>query len=74
MLRVTNTGPEIAPDERDRIFDRFYRSDPARTRRVDGTGLGLSLAREIARAHGGDLVLAASGNDETVFALSLPVV
>lgn len=43
--------------DRHRIFDRFHRGDPARTRQVEGIGLGLSLAREIARAHGGDLTL-----------------
>ena len=57
VLRIANTGPPLAPEERVKIFERFYRGDPSRNRRVDGVGLGLSLAREIALAHGGDLAV-----------------
>lgn len=56
-LTIANTGKSIPPSERGRIFDRFYRADPSRNRKIEGVGLGLSLAREIARAHQGDLVL-----------------
>ncbi len=56
-LRLTNTAAPIPAAARERIFDRFYRLDSARSRDAGGSGLGLSLAREIARAHGGDLVL-----------------
>ncbi len=66
-LSVSNTGPGIPAADQDRVFERFYRADPARSRRVDGQGLGMSLAREIFRAHGGDLVLAGSGDDLTTF-------
>lgn len=66
-LSVSNTGPGIPPADQDRVFERFYRADPSRSRRVDGQGLGMSLAREIFRAHGGDLVLAGSGDDLTTF-------
>jgi two-component system heavy metal sensor histidine kinase CusS len=55
VLRIANTGPPLAAEERERIFERFYRGDPSHNRRVDGVGLGLSLAREIALAHGGEL-------------------
>lgn len=55
VFRISNTGPPLGPEERAKIFERFYRGDPSRNRRVDGVGLGLSLAREIALAHGGDL-------------------
>lgn len=55
VLRIANTGPTLSREEKDRIFERFYRGDPSRNRRVDGVGLGLSLAREIALAHGGEL-------------------
>ncbi|MBN3906834.1 MAG: HAMP domain-containing protein [Nostoc sp. NMS1] len=58
--------------ERDRIFDRFYRGDPARTRNIEGIGLGLSLAREIARAHHGDLTLDSTFG-QTAFTLTLPM-
>jgi two-component system, OmpR family, heavy metal sensor histidine kinase CusS len=72
-LAVTNTGPGIPADDQGRLFERFYRADPARGRRVDGIGLGLSIAREIVRAHGGDLVLVESGEDRTTFRMRLPV-
>jgi two-component system heavy metal sensor histidine kinase CusS len=72
-LSVTNTGPAIAPGDRARVFDRFYRADPARSRGVDGLGLGLSLSREIARLHGGEVVLQSSTPEATVFVLTLPL-
>ncbi|MBE8992155.1 ATP-binding protein [Nostoc sp. LEGE 12450] len=59
--------------ERERIFDRFYRGDPARTRKIEGIGLGLSLAREIARAHHGDLTLDSTVFGQTAFTLTLPI-
>lgn len=72
-LSVRNTGPPIPPKERELVFDRFYRADPARSRGVDGLGLGVSLARGIARLHGGDIALDASTPEATVFALTLPL-
>jgi two-component system, OmpR family, heavy metal sensor histidine kinase CusS len=72
VLRVANTGVPIPPADRERIFERFYRADPSRSGRIDGTGLGLSLAREIIRAHGGDLSLEASDVHLTQFAVKLP--
>jgi signal transduction histidine kinase len=72
-LTVANTGPEIPPDDRERIFDRFHRVDRSRDRRVEGAGLGLSLSREIVRAHDGDLTLVSSDRRQTVFALTLPL-
>jgi len=74
LIRVANTGSQIPPVERNRIFERFYRADPARSGRVEGTGLGLSLAREIIRAHGGDLSLEAYNDEFTRFAVKLPLV
>jgi len=71
-LNIGNTGPGIPPEEQSRVFDRFCRLDAARNRGVDGVGLGLSLAREIARAHGGDVVLKESRNGWTCFSLTLP--
>jgi signal transduction histidine kinase len=71
-LRVSNTGPGIGADDRVRVFDRFYRGDQSHGREVDGVGLGLSLSREIARAHGGDLTLEAAEDGVTTFLLSLP--
>jgi signal transduction histidine kinase len=55
VFRIANTGPTLSQEEREKIFERFYRGDPSRNRRIDGVGLGLALAREIAHAHGGQL-------------------
>jgi len=71
-IEVANSSPGIAPAHREKIFERFFRADPARGRGVDGLGLGLPLAREIARAHGGDLSLARSPPGEVAFVLALP--
>ncbi|NPV47534.1 MAG: HAMP domain-containing protein [Armatimonadetes bacterium] len=72
-LDMSNTGPGIPPEDQERLFERFYRADRARSRRTEGAGLGLSLAREIIRVHGGDLVLLGSGDDRTTFRMTLPL-
>ena len=73
LITITNSSKNILPGDRERIFERFYRGDPARTRsEVEGTGLGLSLSREIARAHGGDLILDLTPSNQTAFTLTLP--
>lgn len=70
-VSITNASADIPAVDRERIFERFFRTDPARGRSVEGVGLGLSLSREIARAHGGELVLADSREGESCFVLSL---
>lgn len=72
-LAVTNSGDPIPPAHQPRLFDRFYRADSSRARTTEGVGLGLSLAREIARAHRGELALERSGETGTTFVLTLPV-
>jgi heavy metal sensor kinase len=71
-LALENSGSDIPAGDQEKIFDRFYRGDTAHGRETEGTGLGLSLAREIARAHGGDLVLDYSRDGMTSFILRLP--
>jgi signal transduction histidine kinase len=57
-LDVSDDGPGVAPNDRTRIFDRFFKADAARERGVTGSGLGLPIARAIVEAHGGVLELA----------------
>jgi two-component system, OmpR family, heavy metal sensor histidine kinase CusS len=71
-VAIANASADLTPADHARIFERFYRADPARQRGTEGAGLGLSLAREITRAHGGDLLLAAPAPGETRFVLLLP--
>jgi signal transduction histidine kinase len=70
-LVVANTGPGITPAERARVFERFYRTDQSRNSCVGGVGLGLSLAREIVRAHGGTITLCNTADGLTAFTLTL---
>jgi two-component system, OmpR family, sensor kinase len=71
-IRVTDEGAGIAADDQRRIFDRFVQLDAAR--RGQGAGLGLPIARWIAEAHSGTLVLEHSGPSGSTFCVSLPIV
>ncbi len=57
-ISIEDDGPGIPPDQLERVFDPFYRVEGSRNRETGGTGLGLPIARNIFRAHGGDVVLA----------------
>lgn len=72
-VRVRDTGPGIPPETLTHIFERFYRSDRARSREEGGTGLGLAIARQLALAHGGDIMAANDPGGGALFVLSLPV-
>jgi two-component system OmpR family sensor kinase len=69
---VEDDGPGIAPDERERVFDRFHRTDQARDRASGGTGLGLAIVDAIAKAHGGTVKASASPAGGARMELELP--
>ena len=70
-VTVTDVGREVSPHHLEHIFERFYRADDARGAEEGGAGLGLAIAREIARAHGGD-IYAASAQGTTSFTVWIP--
>ena len=72
QIRIANSGLGIQGEDRRRIFERFHRVQTALDAKVEGVGLGLGLAREIARAHGGDLCLEEGAADSVAFLVSLP--
>jgi len=72
ILTIANASRTLTLEERTHLFDRFYRGDAAHSRQTDGLGLGLSLSREIARAHGGDLSLDDAPGGQIQFSLWLP--
>jgi two-component system heavy metal sensor histidine kinase CusS len=72
-FEITNSGMAIPSRDASRIFERFFRMDPSRNTAIPGRGLGLSLAQEFARAHGGHLELVANADEAITFRLELPV-
>jgi signal transduction histidine kinase len=71
-IEVEDTGPGIAPEHRERVFDRFYRVDEARSRDTGGAGLGLAIAKWGAEVHGGRLELESKPSSGCIFRLLLP--
>ena len=72
-LAVADTGPGIAPEHLRRVFDRFYRLDPARSRARGGSGLGLAICRELVEAHGGRIWAESVEGAGSTFSLALPI-
>ena len=71
-LEVSDSGPGIAPEHSEKIFDRFYRADESRSREGGGAGLGLSIAQWAVRVHGGTIQLLTAPGTGCTFQISLP--
>ena len=71
-IRVTDQGLGIPEGDQIRVFERFYRIDPARSRATGGTGLGLAIVKHIVTGHGGDVVLHSIEGKGSTFTLRLP--
>lgn len=72
VLEVADSGPGIAPGDRERVFERFYRVDADRSRETGGAGLGLSIARWAVEANGGRLTVACGPDQGSTFRIFLP--
>jgi signal transduction histidine kinase len=73
VFHVRDTGPGIAADDLDKIFDAFWQAEQTITRRFGGTGLGLTISRRLARALGGDLTATSVLGEGSEFTLRLPL-
>jgi signal transduction histidine kinase len=72
-VAVSDTGPGISPQDIDLVFERFYRVDPSRTRSTGGTGLGLTIAKQLIQAHGGTIGVESSVGHGSRFYFDLPL-
>jgi two-component system sensor histidine kinase SenX3 len=73
-ISVTDQGIGIPESEVERIFERFYRVDPARSRQTGGTGLGLSIVKHIVTKHGGEIKVWSAENVGSTFSIRLPII
>jgi two-component system sensor histidine kinase SenX3 len=71
---VKDQGIGIAERDQERIFERFYRVDPARSRETGGTGLGLSIVKHVVANHGGDISVWSQVGEGSTFTLRLPLI
>lgn len=72
QVSVTDQGPGINPEDQERIFERFYRIDSARSRHTGGTGLGLSIVKHVVSNHGGEINLWSQPGQGSTFTVRLP--
>jgi two-component system sensor histidine kinase SenX3 len=73
-ISVSDQGIGIAEADQARVFERFYRVDPARSRSTGGTGLGLAIVKHVATNHGGDVSVWSSEGEGSTFTVRLPLV
>jgi two-component system sensor histidine kinase SenX3 len=72
-ITVTDSGSGISPENQERIFERFYRADPSRSRETGGTGLGLSIVKHVAKTHRGEIKLFSQVGVGSTFTLRVPL-
>ena len=73
QISVTDQGPGISAEDQERVFERFYRVDGARSRQTGGTGLGLSIVKHVLANHGGEVTLWSQPGQGSTFTLRLPM-
>jgi signal transduction histidine kinase len=72
-IEVSDTGVGISAEDREHLFERFFRSQTALERQIQGTGLGLYISKAIVEAHGGRIGVSSVVGDGTTFVVELPV-
>jgi two-component system phosphate regulon sensor histidine kinase PhoR len=72
-IEVSDTGIGIAPEQQERVFERFYRVDKARSREKGGTGLGLSIVKHLVQSFGGKMTLKSTIGRGSTFSVSVPL-
>ncbi len=73
MIAIADKGPGIPPSQRQRIFDRFFRIDEARSREHGGAGLGLAIAKWAVEMHGGEIIVDERAAGGSEFRIVLPI-